>query len=170
MLGKSEQEQLDKAWSVIRIIWGALVGSLAIYVLVCKLAEDQLQPISSGFSSEALKNIFYFVSAIVLVGIFLIRKAMLAASSSSAAFTLGHASSIQHPAAIQYMFATIVAMALCETIGIFGVVLFFLSKDSFALYQFIMISAAAMFFYRPRKEEFLQLAEDMKKQKAGRRI
>jgi hypothetical protein len=149
---------------------GALVGSLASYILVCKLAEDQLRPMNSDFQFETLRNVLYFVSAITLLGVFFIRKAMLAVSSRNAAFIFGQASSIQHPAAAKYMFATIVSMVLCETIGIFGIVLFFLSRDSFALYQFIIISAVAMFFYRPYKEEFLRIAEDMKKQKARRRI
>lgn len=55
-------------------------------------------------------------------------------------------------------------MALSESIGVYGLVLFFLSKDSGVLYQFIVMSAIAMLYYRPRKEELLQLAVEMNKQ------
>jgi len=39
--------------------------------------------------------------------------------------------------------------------------LFFLGKDSMTLYQLIIISAAAMVYFRPRKEELLNLAKEM---------
>ncbi len=55
-------------------------------------------------------------------------------------------------------------MALSESIGIYGMVLFILSKDSMTLYQFITMSAIAMFYYRPRKEELLEVAAQMHEQ------
>jgi hypothetical protein len=76
----------------------------------------------------------------------------------------------QHPAAAKYTTALVVAMALSESIGIYGLVLFFLSKDSLTLYLFILMSAIAMFYYRPRKEELLQVALEMQKQGSGRRV
>jgi len=37
-----------------------------------------------------------------------------------------------------------------------------LTKNLFSLYQFLIISAAAMLYFRPRKEELADLAEEMK--------
>lgn len=168
MLEKSEIEQLDKAWTIIRIIWGALAGSLAVYLLVCKLIEDQLKPVGSDFPLETLKNALFGVAVLTFFIIYYVRKAMLKASVRGSANVLvqNQSSQIQNPAAVKYLTAIIVAMALSESIGIYGLVLFFLSKDSMVLYQFITMSAISMFYYRPRKEELWQIAEEMKK-KAG---
>lgn len=68
----------------------------------------------------------------------------------------------QHPAVGRYTVVIIILAALSESIGIYGVVLFLISKNSLVLYQFITISAAAMIYFRPRKEELLQLASTMK--------
>lgn len=166
MLVKSDSEQLDKSWKVIRIIWSSLFGSLAIYLLVCKFMEDQLRPVGIDIPLETFKNILFGVSIVILFTAHYVRKAMLKIPDRGAASTFAPASSrqIQHPAAGKYLSAIIVAMALSESIGIMGVVLFFLAKDLPTLYQFIFLSAIAMFYFRPRKEELLQLADEMEKQ------
>ena len=51
-----------------------------------------------------------------------------------------------------------VSLALSEFIGIMGLVLFFLGDNFQVLYTFMAISALAMFFYRPRREELETLA------------
>jgi hypothetical protein len=52
----------------------------------------------------------------------------------------------------------IVSLVLCDSIGIFGLVLFFLNDSFRTLHFFIGISALAMYFYRPKREEFETLA------------
>jgi uncharacterized membrane protein YccC len=49
----------------------------------------------------------------------------------------------------------IVAWALLEGIGVFGLILFLLGKNPMDLYLLIMISAAAMLWYRPKKDELI---------------
>ena len=50
-------------------------------------------------------------------------------------------------------FALVLCLALCESIGIYGLVLFFLGDTFQTLYTFVVISAAGMFYYRPKREE-----------------
>ncbi len=171
MLDKSELQQLNTAWKVIGIIWGALFASLAIHVAVCYLVEDQLVP-EAGFPLETMRFALYGVSAATLVVAYYLRRAMLKPGKRSSPSTAGHrpAAQIQHPAAGKYLTAMIVASALSESIGIYGVVLFFLSKDWSALYQFMIVSAAAMLYFRPRKEELFGLAEEMKRQPANQTV
>jgi hypothetical protein len=59
----------------------------------------------------------------------------------------------------KYSAATIVALAMSESIGIYGLVLFFLGKNPTDLYLLILVSAAAMLVYRPRKDEMLSLVQ-----------
>ncbi len=167
MLEKSEMEQLDKAWTVIKIIWGALLASLGVYVAVCEYMKDQLRP-TTDFPLETMKLVLYGVSFFTLIVIHFIRRMMLKTAGSGLFSAFVQSPSVQHPTAGRYLSVVIVSMALCESIGIYGLVLFFMSKDSLVLYQFIIISAAAMLYFRPRKEELLQLAEDMNLQ-GGRR-
>ena len=47
----------------------------------------------------------------------------------------------------------IVSLALSEFIGIMGLVLFFLGDNFQVLYTFMAISAIAMLFYRPKRQE-----------------
>jgi hypothetical protein len=70
--------------------------------------------------------------------------------------------SAQHPEITKYTTVVVITSALLESIGIYGVVLFLLARDTRLLYQLLMISAAAMIYFRPRKEKLLALAEQMK--------
>ncbi len=162
MLEKSDAGQLDKAWLMIKIIWGALIGSLAVYLPVCKFMEDRLTPLSPGLPIETMRVIFFGIAMVTVAGTSYIRKALLKVSEGGTAFLFARRHQ-QHPAAAKYLTAIVVAMALSESIGIYGMVLFFLSKDAPTLYLFILISAIAMFYYRPRKEELMQVAVEMQK-------
>ncbi len=103
MLEKSESDQLDKAWMVIRIIWGALVGSLVIYLLVCKLIEDQLKP-AVDFPFVTMKYALFGVSIMTFFITSFVRKAILKSSAGSAtsAIVRGPSSQIQNPAEGKY--------------------------------------------------------------------
>ncbi len=46
--------------------------------------------------------------------------------------------------------STIVAMALCESIALYGLLLFFLTGDSIDYYTFMVLSLAAFAYYFPR--------------------
>ena len=168
MLEKSEAAtELDKAWTMIRIIWSVLVGSLGVYLLVCISVQDTLAPLSPGLPIAAMRVIFFGMAMVTVIGTSYLRKAMLQISESDPSAVLARRH--QQPAAGKYLTAIIVAMALCESIGIYGVVLFLLSKDAISLYLFILISATAMYYYRPRKEELMQIAVEMQKSRGTER-
>jgi hypothetical protein len=56
----------------------------------------------------------------------------------------------------------IISLALCESVGIYGLVLFFLGKNTMDLYLLLGVSAAAMIYYRPRKDELLNLLQEIR--------
>jgi len=172
MLEKRELEQLDKGWTIIRIIWGALFGSLAVYLLVCTLIEDRLQSMSPDFPLETMQIVLFGVSILIFFITGTIRKALLNTSvrGSASALFRNPSSQIQNPAVGKYITAIVAATALSESIGIYGVVLFFLSKDSTTLYLFLIMSAISMFYYRPRKEELWEIAAEMQKQSGERKV
>jgi hypothetical protein len=69
----------------------------------------------------------------------------------------------------EYTTAMIVSLALSESIGIYGLVLFLLGDSFQTLYIFISISALAMFFYRPKREDLETLAIAMQRKDAPAR-
>lgn len=67
---------------------------------------------------------------------------------------------LSHPLLQKYISAMMVALALSESIGIFGFVLFLLGKNALDLYILIAVSAAAIVAYRPKRDELLDLARE----------
>ena len=70
----------------------------------------------------------------------------------------------QPPFVGHYAAVVIISLALSESIGIYGLVLFLLGGGFKTLYTFIAVSALAMVFYRPKREEMEKLAMAYKKQ------
>lgn len=161
MIGMPERETIEKGLMTLWIIWAAMAGSLLIYVFVChQVGEEIRRTASPDFPLGLLKNIFYVAAIGTLFLAQFLRKLMLAsrfASSEAEPFKPGAASN--HPSFLaKYTTAAIVSLALCESIRIYGLALFFLGDTFRILYTFLGISAIAMFFYRPKGEELEALA------------
>ncbi len=165
MFEQNEKEQLVKGMRVLKIIWGAMLLSLGIYVFVCHFIGSQAaRPMGENFPVDLLRNILYVISAAELFLIHFLKKIMLKApAAGQPADTPARKETANvHPAVGKYTAAMIVCYSIAESIGIYGVVLFFLSLDYETLYVFIFISAVAMVFFRPKFEELEQLAAAMK--------
>jgi hypothetical protein len=89
-----------------------------------------------------IKKLLAAVSGVELVFAYLIRKFMLKRKLSDPAQNLQ-----------RYTAAVIVSLAISESIGIYGLVLYLLGEELSTLYTFIGISAMAMIFYRPKENE-----------------
>ena len=160
----SEIKQLDNGWKIILLIWSAMFSSLVVYLIICVALGNQFQ-VGEGldFSIEALRHVFLGVSIVTLFTVLFLRKFLLKADSS--VLRSSQTSPAQHPAISKYALANLISSALLELIGLFGVVVFFLTKDNSSLYLFLIISAAGMIYFRPRKEELLSLVDAMKVQR-----
>jgi len=159
-----EMKQLETGWRVTLLIWGAILASLGIYLVVCIIIEKELQiNIDPKLPLETIKYALFGASFITLFVVHYLRKFLLRTISSNVISS--QTSLPQHPAVGKYLVAVIITSALLESIGIYGVVLFFLAKDTSSLYQLLIISAAAMIYFRPRKDELLNIAAQMKAQR-----
>ncbi len=161
---QKEMKQLDTGWRVTLLIWGAILASLGIYLVVCMIVEKDLQiNIDPKLPLETIKYALFGVSFITLFVVYYLRKFLLRTISSNVISS--QTSSPQHPAVGKYLVSVIITSALLESIGIYGVVLFFLAKDTSSLYELLIISAVAMIYFRPRKDELLNIAAQMKAQR-----
>lgn len=161
MLQKQELDQIDKGWTKIMVIWVALLSSLGFYLVICMAVGNQIPVSMDGSQLEVFKYALFGISAMTLLSTYFFRKFMINKISrplQGAAFQ-----SETHPAVAKYLTAIIIVMALSESIGIYGMVLFFISKDAMSLYQLMVLSAAAMILFRPKKEELIEVAEKMKR-------
>lgn len=158
-----EARKLDSGFRVVFLIWGAMVFSLAIYLGVALMLEKYQQiAIFSNLPLQALKYVLFGLSFATLVLVYVLRKYLMK-SFVSAGISADSSSGHQHPAVGKYLTVTLISSAMLESIGVYGLVFFLMTKDKVALYQLIIISALGMLHFRPRKDELLHLAEAMKK-------
>ena len=149
-------QELNKGMLNLKIIWFAMLASLAIYLFVGFLVETNVQvPMDKG-TFAMIKKAFYVVAFVTLIAARYIRKHFLSGKVRYRPPT----QTSQHPALQKYTAATILALAMSESIGIYGLILFLIGKNTMDLYLLILISAVAIFIYRPRKDEVIKLAQE----------
>jgi len=161
MVGGVEKGAHEKGLLTVWIIWAAMLGSLLMYVFMChQFGEEITRTASPDFPIGLLKSILYVVVIVTLFLTQFLRKLMLAGRpSTSEAKPFKHGAASNQPSLLaKYTTATIVSLVLSESIGIYGLVLFVLGDSFRTLCVFIGISAGAMFFHRPKREELEALA------------
>ena len=150
-------QELNKGLLTLKVIWSAMLMSLAIYLFV---GLQILTKVPSAMTDETfgmLKMILYIIALATLIVTRFVRELILSGKGQNGP----RIQATRHPALQTYTTATILALAMSESIGIFGLILFLLGKNPMDLYLLILVSAAAMFMYRPSKEELLTLSREM---------
>jgi hypothetical protein len=153
------EQELDKRLMTLRIIWFALLMSLAVYLFVAIQVGTKVQSSINEDTLGILRTALYAMALAILIATRYIRKLIKSGRSQVSQ----PAQALERLALQKYSAATIVALAMSESIGVYGLILFFLGKNPTDLYLLILISAAAMVIYRPRKDEMLLLAQTSRK-------
>jgi F0F1-type ATP synthase membrane subunit c/vacuolar-type H+-ATPase subunit K len=162
-MGASQKGTVDNKLFVMWIIWGAIAGSLVIYIVICNLIGGQIRrPIGPGFPLVLLRNILYGIGIVALIATHFIRNFILRKPPDGPELVSTSQPSPHDLAKIysKYTTAMIISLAFCESVGIYGLVLFFLGDSFQAMYTFMIISAAGMFYYRPKREEIEALSRE----------
>ena len=166
----AEKDPYQRGLLTLWIIWAAVVASLLAYVFIGILFGEEIRHTeSTDLPVAVIRNLLYVVMAVILFLTHFLRKLMLSGKFSNTvgeSFETG-AGSNQPSFMGQYTIVTVVSLALFESIGIFGFVLFLLGGSIQTLYIFVGISALAMYFYRPKREEIERLASAMRSQGAS---
>jgi len=163
--GGAYQKTLMKIW----IIWAAMMGSLLVYVFIChQFGVEIRRNLGTCTYVTLLRNIFYGITILTLFLSYFLRRRMLSGTShaSLSGFLRPDPHSNQPLFLAKYTAALIVSFGLSESIGIYGLVLFFLGGGFQTLYTFIGISALAIYLHRPRREELEALALAMQTEEA----
>ena len=168
MLEGQEKDAINKGMQTLWLIWAALLVSLLMYIFLCHQPGVGFKSVEgSNFPIGLLRNIFFGLGAVALLIGYFMRKSMLSIRTG-----ISKQKPVERmvkwnapPFIAKYATVVIVSLALSESIGIYGFVLFILGDSFKILYTFIAVSALAMFFFRPKKEELERLALAYKKAK-----
>ena len=151
----SQKQTVESKLLVMWIIWGAMVVSLGIYIAICILIGDRVtQTMSPEFPLLFLRNIFFGISILELIATYFIRKLMMREPVTDHGYISATQPVVQDSGSMhgKYLSAMVISLALCESIGIYGLILFFLGVSFQTMYTFMIISAAGMLFHRPKRE------------------
>jgi hypothetical protein len=147
-------QELDKGFLTLQIIWFAMMLSVVIYFFVGLYFETNVHLPMKEEALDILRPFLYLIALITLVVTRYVRRLFLSAKGQ---YHQPLGQGFQHPAFRRYLIAMIVALGMSESIGVYGLVLFLLGKNRMDLYLLILVSAAAIFLYRPRRDEVIEL-------------
>ena len=170
MLIDEEKKAIEKGLVVLWIIWAAIMGSLFIYGFICHQLGEEIRRNVNQFSHlSLLRNMPFGVAIIILLLTHYFKKILLGSAFGGFLSKLPKSAPYanQPPFLAKYTKALIVSFALSESIGIFGLVLFFLGDSFRTLYTFIGISALAIIYHRPKREDREKLALAMQRPEKG---
>ncbi len=157
---------LRKAYRTTVFIGLAMLASLIIYAVVVELIKKQNAPFG-GFSPlpadvvGTLRYVLLAVAAVEFIVIQILNKLMLSAKAP-AVRTVAVAAPFG-----QLVSAAVVTFALCESVAIYGLVLFLIQGDTSDFYLFLMISLVYYAVYFPKYgkwEEWMQERQKARRQ------
>jgi len=150
-------QELDRALVMLKTIWYALAGSLVMYVIAIPFFLRDRTLTLAAETYEELRVLLYLAAGLTLAASWLTRRLLLAGKASPP--KTKESRSRQHPMIQRYTTAMIVALAMCEAIAIYGLVLFLLGKNQIDLVLLTALAAAGMLGFFPKKPELIDLAK-----------
>ncbi|MBI5969948.1 MAG: hypothetical protein HY884_02200 [Deltaproteobacteria bacterium] len=159
MLDQKTTDELKKGMRTLWFIWTAMFVSLGIYIRICYQLQNVMSVrMGQNFPYALLRNILLIAAAVSIGLSFFFRKYFKNANLTKFTSPNRALSTAGVPLA-KYYSAVLISLALAESVGIYGFVLFLLKKDFDSLYLFMTISAITMIIHRPKIEELEKIAE-----------
>ena len=160
MLDETEMQSINTGLILLRLIWVSLTAALAVYIVVANVIEEDVvigrNHLDDAF--DIVKYMLYLISALLLCAVYLIRRSVKKTDSvfsKMVGFITGSPTT-------RYILGLVISAALCQSVGIFGLIMFFIDRDYVSLYILIGIAACVLIHIRPRKGELIRLAIKMK--------
>lgn len=134
------------------VIVAVTASMLAVYLLLCYYIGSQWQQNISEEQRVVIRTIFYILAIIGFPMTNLIRHIQLRLNQTMPG---------NKPAKNRYLLTIIVSMMFAESIGIMGLIMFMLGDDFNTLYIFLLLSALAIFLYRPKEQEYISIVKEL---------
>ena len=145
----TDEQEMNRGMATLKIIWMAMLLSLAAYLAVGLVAAPGVRTAMSAKAVAVLRTALYAVGIVTLAAVGFVRRMVL----GQGARTVDAAQSPRRIEPQRYLSAVIVSLGMCESVGIYGLILYLLGKNSLDLYLLLGAAAAAMYFYRPKGED-----------------
>jgi hypothetical protein len=146
LLNPAQKASLDHQFKAIKLIHLGMLLSLAAYVIVGLFLRPSKLPVGGRELSSLLVQVFYVISACIVLAIFFLRRKLIHPLSSNTATDQEIANWFA-----RYRGGHIVIYALSEAIGIFGLVTLFVAGSQSQFVNLILLSFVLMIFLRPRR-------------------
>jgi hypothetical protein len=160
MIPAQGNELFESGWKTVYIVWTCIFMSLICYLLVGIYSAETINIPMDKNSFEMMRNVFYGLSFIILIATKLIKNHLLSDKGlKSKPVQQQPGQNPQDTAIARYLIVMMISLALSEAVAIFGLILVFTGKNTYDLYFLIIISALAMIYHRPIKDEALSLSD-----------
>jgi len=161
-----ENNDLHKAYRMTMFIGVVMIASVFVYAVVVEVLKKQHEPFG-GFApmGDVISTLRYVLLGVAAVDFFVIRilnTLMLSAKTPTRRSAMVSPFS---PEAQRLMTASIVTFALCESVAVYGLVLFLIQGYSSDFYLFMALS---LFFYSVYFPKYGKWEEWIKEQERER--
>lgn len=151
-----EVVEIERGWKSVYSIWIAMLIALFFYLIIGLFLRDKVSFNFEESTVEIIRYVFYFLSVLTIGSIGILRKTVFRSDTAGKM----HRSISDNSAVAKYSASIIFSLALAETIAVYGLVLFLLGKNTKDLYVLIFLSAATMIYYRPFKEQLIDMVNE----------
>jgi len=166
MIPIEANEKFSEAWKQLNIIWAGFMISVCIFLLVSLATEDQINIPVERSDSDIMRIIFFALSVVfIFLSRFFVKYSLSGKGLKDLGkFIAGRKNQLpEHPAIARYRAAMVIALGMCQVIAVMAMVLFFAGNNRLDLYLLLMMSAAGILYHRPKKDEILSMAQELKK-------
>ncbi|WP_428356449.1 hypothetical protein [Methyloprofundus sp.] len=146
------QLQLQPDLIFAGIIRALALLSLMAFIAICHIYNDQIQTDMDAQARIIIRTSLYVVAIVTFPLMKFMRHVLL---------RLNQRGKGERSAKSRYLVTIIISMAVAETIGIYGFVMYILGDSFNTLYIFIILSALAMYLYKPKVEEYQLIVESI---------
>lgn len=134
---------MTRALSMLRSIQWAMLGSIVLYGILGKVARPLSQGVDPGLSY------LFATLGVAIVGIiFVVRRTLVFRAEASLANEPEDSLSLN-----QWRTGYITTYALCEALGLFGLILQFMGGGLQASVPYYLSGFVLLFFFRPQQPE-----------------
>jgi hypothetical protein len=137
------------------LIVGVMLMTLVTYLVICFTLGTELQEPLPEITRVKIRTALYIIAIITLPITNLIRHIFVKLNQTMPLTKLSYRAEAKK----RYLLTVIVSMALVETIGVFGFVLFMFGDGANNLLILTGLSALGMFLYRPKLNEYSEIVE-----------
>lgn len=147
--------ELENGWRSIYAMWIIMLIATFVYLIAGLYLENLLSISLDENTIKLLRYSIYLMSLLTVLSIRFVRNYVFGNKTVIEKYL----SVSENNAVNRYTAVTISTLTLAETIAIFGVILYMISGYQFDLYLLILLSASAMIYYRPFREELYRLSD-----------